>query len=96
MKIRWIKVYAVAPVFAPLEVRFLLDTITTEKSGSPLIIQDYGTGSSLASVGMKIPYHCQDIFKGTTPQVDPTQILNITATTGSQSYVIHVGLSFKA
>lgn len=96
IKIRWIKVFAVNPAFAPVEASFLLSVLTTDKTTADLVIQDYGTGTSLASVGMKIPYHCQEIYKGTTPQVDTTQFMRISATTGAQSYVVHIGLSFKA
>jgi len=93
-KIRWVKVYAVSPAFSPVEVTFKAALLTQDSNAPDLVIQDYGTGTSLAGVGMKVPYAAQQIDRFESTTSSPALFV-ISATANAQTYVCHIGISFR-
>ena len=93
LKVRWIKVWATSPLSSPIQCVFDMSKLTIDGNAPALIEQDYGTGSALASVGCKIPYHTQNIVTPTSG--DTSSFMTISKTTTAVNYVVHIGISFR-
>lgn len=49
-----------------MTAEFQTSAFMADNSQPTLVLQDYGTASSLASVGMKVPYQLQNIIAAPT------------------------------
>lgn len=74
-----------------MTAEFQLSSFMIDNSQPNLTLQDYGTATSLASVGMKVPYQLQNIIASPTT----TQVL-VVGNIQPQAEVLCVfGFSFR-